>query len=294
MTRTRCWRYDWILEFDIKGLFDNIDHALLLKALEKHTTCAWVILYVKRWLTAPLQREDGTLVERSLGTPQGGVVSPVLSNLFMHYTFDVWITRTFPDLCWCRYADDGLVHCRTEEEAIAVKAALQARLAVCGLEMHPDKTQIVYCKDASRSGSYPTTKFDFLGYEFRPRKVNIRNSAKLSVSFTPAVSRRSLKAMRQRTRQLNFRNRSDLELADIARLFNPILRGWIGYYGRFCPSALTPVYQHVDRTLRVWAMAKYKRFRGRKTRASEFLQKVAKQRPRLFVHWRFDRVGTFA
>jgi len=294
VTRKRCWRYDWVLEFDIKGLFDNIDHVLLLKALEKHTTCAWVTLYVKRWLTAPLQREDGTLVERNRGTPQGGVVSPLLANLFLHYVFDVWLSRATPNLPWCRYADDGLVHCRTKEEAIAVKATLQARFAACGLEMHPDKTQIVYCKDAGRRGSYPNTKFDFLGYEFRPRQVKIRNSTELSVSFTPAVSRRSLKAMRQRTRQLNFRNRSHLELKDIAQLFNPILRGWIGYYGQFCPSAMAPIYQHVNRTLKAWAMAKYKRLHRRKTLASTFLRNVAKQQPHLFVHWRFGHVATFA
>jgi group II intron reverse transcriptase/maturase len=294
VTRQRCWRYDWVLEFDIKGLFDNIDHALLLKALEKHTTSKWATLYIRRWLTAPLQCEDGTLVKRDRGTPQGGVVSPVLSNLFLHYAFDIWLSRAFPHLPWCRYADDGLVHCRTEEEAIAVKAALQSRFAACGLEMHPDKTQIVYCRDASRSGSYPNTKFDFLGYEFRPRQVKIRNSTRLSVSFTPAVSRKSLKAMRQRTRQLNFRNQSNLELEDIARLFNPILQGWIGYYTRFYPSAMTDIYGHVDRTLRDWAMRKYKRLHKRKTRAAAFLKDVATQHPRLFAHWRLGHVRTFA
>jgi RNA-directed DNA polymerase len=166
ITRKRCWKYDWVLEFDIKGLFDNIDHALLLRALEKHTDCKWVMLYTRRWLTAPLQRADGTLVERTKGTPQGGVVSPVLANLFLHYVFDVWMTRTFPGVPWCRYADDGLVHCKTEAEALAIKVALQARLVECGLEMHPEKTHIAYCKDANRKGEYPNTKFDFLGYTF--------------------------------------------------------------------------------------------------------------------------------
>ncbi len=170
-TRRRCWQYDWILEFDIKGLFDNIDHALLLRALDKHTDCKWVKLYIRRWLTAPLQRADGTLVERTKGTPQGGVVSPVLANLFMHYVFDVWMTRTFPGVPWCRYADDGLVHCKTEAEAHAIKAALQSRLAVCGLEMHPEKTHIAYCKDANRKGKYPITKFDFLGYSVSRREL---------------------------------------------------------------------------------------------------------------------------
>jgi RNA-directed DNA polymerase len=293
VTRDRCWRYDWVLEFDIKGLFDNIDHALLLKALEKHTTCKWVTLYVKRWLTAPLQQEDGTLVERTRGTPQGGVVSPVLSNLFMHYAFDVWMTRMFPDLPWCRYADDGLVHCRAEEEADAIKAALQARLAACGLEMHPDKTQIVYCKDSNRKDAYPNTKFDFLGYEFRARGARVRARGILFTSFSPAVSAKSLKAMRAHTRRLNLRNQSHLSLEEFARILNPILRGWIAYYGQFYPSAMWPIYRHVDYTIRAWIMRKYSRLRGHKVRASMLMQRTAKQNPSLFAHWRFGGIGAF-
>jgi group II intron reverse transcriptase/maturase len=171
ITRKRCWKYDWVLEFDIKGLFDNIDHELLLRAVRKHITCKWALLYIERWLRAPMVLEDGTTKERSCGTPQGGVVSPILANLFMHYAFDVWMTRTHSELPWCRYADDGLVHCRTEQEAEALKAELQARLAECHLEMHPTKTKVVYCKDGKRKGKYPNVKFDFLGYCFRPRRV---------------------------------------------------------------------------------------------------------------------------
>jgi RNA-directed DNA polymerase len=293
VTRERCWQYDWVLEFDIKGLFDNIDHALLLKALGKHTTCKWVTLYIKRWLTAPLQQEDGTLVERTRGTPQGGVVSPVLSNLFMHYTFDVWMMRTFPDVPWCRYADDGLLHCKTEAEANAIKALLQARLAACGLEMHPDKTQTVYCKDSNRKDSHPNTKFDFLGYEFRARGARVRARGILFTSFSPAVSAKSLKAMRARTRRLNLRNQSHLGLEEYARIFNPILRGWIAYYGKFYPSAMWPIYRHADYTIRAWIMRKYKRLRGRKVRASMLLRRIATQNPSLFAHWRFGGIGAF-
>ncbi|HVI79889.1 MAG TPA: group II intron reverse transcriptase/maturase, partial [Candidatus Acidoferrum sp.] len=171
VTRERCWRYNWVLEFDVKGLFDNIDHELLLRAVGKHVTCKWALLYIGRWLTAPMEQEDGSMAERKRGTPQGGVVSPILSNLFMHYSFDLWMARTHPDLPWCRYADDGLVHCRTEQEAEALKVELQARLAECRLELHPTKTKIVYCKDRKRQGTYPNMKFDFLGYCFRPRLV---------------------------------------------------------------------------------------------------------------------------
>jgi RNA-directed DNA polymerase len=292
-TRARCWRYDWVLEFDIKGLFDNIDHALLLKALEKHTTCKWATLYIKRWLTAPLQQEDGALDERARGTPQGGVVSPILSNLFLHHTFDVWMTRMNPGLPWCRYADDGLVHCRTEAEAQAIKAALQARLAVCGLQMHPDKTRIVYCKDSNRRGSYPNTKFDFLGYEFRARGAKARAREILFTSFLPAVSAKSLKAMRSRTRQLNLRNQTHLSLEEFSCILNPILRGWIAYYGKFYPSAMWPIYRHADHTIRAWMMRKYRRLRRSKVRASMLLQRIATQNPSLFAHWRFGGVGAF-
>jgi len=294
VTRRRCWQYDWVLEFDIKGLFDNIDHSLLRRALEKHTGCEWVRLYIGRWLTAPLQLTDGTLVERIKGTPQGGVVSPLLANLFLHYAFDAWMARTFPGVPWCRYADDGLVHCRTEQEAQAIMAELNARFEECGLQMHPDKTQIVYCKDGSRKGKYPNTKFDFLGYTFRPRVVKNRKRNSLFVSFTPAVSVKSLKVMRQTTRRLNYRNRTELSLRDISRLHNPVVRGWVAYYGRFYPSALYPVFRHINKTLVAWAMRKYRRLKGHKTRASRFLEEVAVKQPYLFVHWQRGMAGAFA
>lgn len=294
VTRQRCWRSDWVLEFDIKGLFDNIDHALLLRAVHKHTACKWVRLYIERWLKAPMQLADGTLVPRTKGTPQGGVVSPVLSNLFLHYAFDVWMTRTFPGLPWCRYADDGLVHCQTEQEAQAIQTALRARLAECGLELHPEKTQIVYCKDGSRKKRYPNTQFDFLGYTFRPRVVKNRKRNSVFVNFTPAVSSAALKAMRQTTRRRNFRNRTDLSLEEIAQYHNPVLRGWLAYYGRYYPSAMYPVLRHFNQTLVAWAMRKYRRLRGHKERASRFIEGIAKRQPHLFVHWQRGMVGAFA
>lgn len=294
ITRKRCWQYDWVLEFDIKGLFDNIDHTLLRKALEKHTECKWVRLYIDRWLTAPLQTAEGSLVERTRGTPQGGVVSPVLANLFLHYAFDAWMERTFPGVPWCRYADDGLVHCRTETEALAIKAALKDRLAACNLEMHPGKTQVVYCKDGSRRKRHPRKKFDFLGFTFRPRVVKNRKRNSLFVSFTPAVSSKALKSMRENTRRWNFRNRTELSLEDISRLYNPVLRGWIAYYGRFCPSAMYPVFRHFNKTLVAWAMRKYRRLKGHKIRTSLFLENVAETQPYLFVHWQKGTAGAFA
>ena len=287
-------KYDWVLEFDIKGLFDNIDHELLLRAVNKHTECKWVKLYIDRWLKAPMQLADGTLVERSKGTPQGGVVSPVLANLFMHYVFDVWMSRTFSTVPWCRYADDALVHCETEREAQAIKAALAARLAECHLELHAGKTRIVYCKDGSRKGQYPNTRFDFLGYTFRSRVAKNRKRNTLFVNFSPAVSAAALTAMRQKTRRQNFRNRSNLSLEDIARMYNPILRGWLEYYGRFRPSAMYPVLRHFNLTLIAWAMRKYRRLKGRKTRAGLFIEGISKRQPTLFVHWQREMVGVFA
>lgn len=294
VTRKRCWKYDWVLEFDIKGLFDNIDHGLLCRALKKHIHSGWTLLYIERWLKTPLQLADGTLVQRTRGTPQGGVISPVLANLFMHYAFDVWMSRTLTENPWCRYADDGLVHCRSEREAKAVKLALSERFEQCGLELHPDKTKIVYCKDGQRKGRYPNTQFDFLGYTFRPRLVKNRKRNSMFVNFTPAVSKSALKSMRQTTRRLNYRNRTNLSLADIARLHNPILRGWLGYYGRFYPSAMYPVLRHFNKTLVAWAMKKYRRLKGKKMRASQFLKNLAMKCPYLFVHWQRGMVGDFA
>lgn len=293
ITRQRCWKYDWVLEFDIKGLFDNLPHELLLKAVRKHVQCKWALLYIERWLTAPLE-QDGQKIERDRGTPQGGVISPVLSNLFLHYAFDLWMDRTYPDLPWCRYADDGLVHCRSEQEAQAVKAALQARLAECQLEMHPTKTKIAYCKDGKRKGRYPNVKFDFLGYQFRPRMVQNSQDGSLFCSFAPAVSPSALKSMRSTVRDLNIAQLTQRSLADIAKLLNPLLRGWIGYYGRYSVGQLEPMLRHVNLTLRRWAMRKFKRFAARKVAAGRFLERLVKTHAELFVHWHIGMIGAFA
>jgi group II intron reverse transcriptase/maturase len=294
VTRERCWKYDWVLEFDIKGLFDNIDHEFLQRAVRKHVTCKWALLYIERWLTAPMEQQDGTLVERKRGTPQGGVVSPILSNLFMHYAFDLWMARTHPDLPWCRYADDGLVHCRTEREAQTLKDELQARLAECHLEMHPAKTKIVYCKDRKRKGNYPNTKFDFLGYCFRPRLVRSSRDGKLFWGFNPAVSPSALREMRATIRDLDLLRQTQLSVEEIARQINPLLRGWIEYYGRYAPSALAPLFRYVNRRLLAWAMRKFKSLRAHKTRASHFMLRLSRKCASLFVHWRIGTIGTFA
>jgi RNA-directed DNA polymerase len=293
-TRERCWRYEWVLEFDIKGLFDNIDHELLLRAVRKHITCKWAWLYIERWLKAPMVQEDGTTIERSRGTPQGGVVSPILANLFMHYTFDFWMARTHPDLPWCRYADDGLVHCRTEQEAENLKVELQARLAECHLEMHPTKTGVAYCKNGNVKSNYPNVQFDFLGYCFRPRRAQRRGTKIRFCGFTPAVCSSAMKAMRQTIRDLKLRCQTQLSLQDIARKLNPLLRGWIEYYGRYTPSALYPLFRYVNQTLLAWVMRKFKRFKHRTIAASQFLQRLAQTRADLLVHWQLGMIGAFA
>ncbi len=223
-----------------------------------------------------------------------GVISPILANIFLHYAFDLWMVRTHPDLPWCRYADDGLVHCHNEQEAQALKAELQTRLAECRLEMHPTKTKIVYCKDTKRKGVYPNVKFDFLGYCFRPRLVRRFRDKTLFCGFNPAVSPSAMKAMRSAIRELKLRHQTQLSLEDIARRLNPLLRGWIEYYGRYAPSALYPLLRHVNQMLVAWVIRKFKRFTDHKIQASQFLQRLAAERPDLFVHWRLGMIGTFA
>ncbi len=284
VTRKRCWERDWVLEYDIRGLFDNIDHGLLLKALRHHCDERWVLLYVERWLTAPMQGENGTLKARKVGTPQGGPLSPVLANLFLHYALDRWLSVHHRDVPFCRYADDGILHCRSEVEANALREQLGARLRDCGLEMHPGKTRVVYCKDSRRTGTYEHIKFDFLGYTFRPRRIVDRNG-RVRAGFTPAVSRQAMTAMRQSMRRWRLKLRSELSLEDLARLTAPRVRGWIRYYCRFRGSEFQPVADHLDRLIVRWAMRKYKRLRGHKSRAFAWLDQVKRERPRLFVHW---------
>ncbi len=284
VTRKRCWQYDWVLEFDIKGLFDNIDHELLMRAVKKHTNLKWLILYIERWLKAPFQFEDGRTEERNSGTPQGGVISPVLANLFLHYAFDTWMKREFPRNPWARYADDAVTHCRTRAGAETLLERLRRRFEEVGLELHPKKTRIVYCKDDDRRGEYHETKFDFLGYTFRPRRSK-NKWGKHFINFSPAVSANASKAMRQKIRSWRLQLKPDKSLEDIANMFNPVLRGWINYYGRFYKSELYDVLRHMDRALVQWARRKYKRLERHRRRAEHWLGGIAMREPGLFVHW---------
>lgn len=285
LVRRRCWKYDWVVEFDIKGLFDNINHSLLLRALERHCSVPWVILYIKRWLVAPLLDEHGSLVPRKQGTPQGGVISPLLANLFLHYALDSWMRRNLRSVRFCRYADDGVVHCKSAAQAKLVLQKLDERLRECGLELHPDKTRIVYCADVNRRESYPVIQFTFLGYTFRPRKA-VDKYGRIYVNFCPAVSREATKAMRQTVRGWHLQLKCDKNLSDLSNMFNPILRGWLNYYGRFRSSALKPLWWSVNDYLTRWLRRKYKRLGTGVIRATRALGRLAEASPDAFVHWR--------
>jgi RNA-directed DNA polymerase len=282
--RERCWRYDWVVDLDIRGFFDNIDHFLMMHAVRKHTDSPWMLLYIERWLKAPAEAEDGTLIARDRGTPQGGVISPLLANIFLHHVFDTWMNREHPGCPFERYADDVVIHCASHAEALAVKAAVEVRLKECKLEAHPDKTRIVYCRDSNRRQDHEHIQFDFLSYTFRPRGAENRRGVKFT-SFLPAISTISTKEIVSEVREWGIHRKSDKELSDLSRMFNPIIRGWVAYFGRFYPSALHRVMEPFDRRLVRWAQRKYKRFRPSQRRAWEWLRRLARSRPHLFGHW---------
>jgi RNA-directed DNA polymerase len=283
--RKRCRSKDWVIDLDIRKFFDSVDHDLMVKAVQANTDQAWVVLYVKRWLTAPLQWPDGRLEARDRGTPQGSAVSPVLANLFMHYAFDNWLEREFPTVVFERYADDAVVHCVTERQAREVLAALSARMAEVGLELHPDKTKIVYCKDEDRRGQYTVTSFTFLGYTFRARTLRSR-TGNLFDGFAPAISPAVLKKKSRQLRDMRIHRQTGQSLDDLAAMINPVVSGWMDYYGRHCRWELYPLLLRVNSYLARWARNKYKRLRVF-ARLKEWWSGVLDRDPELFAHWRW-------
>jgi RNA-directed DNA polymerase len=288
VARRRCWRYDWVVDLDIKGFFDNIDHELLMRAVRKHTDNKWLLLCIVRWLKAPVQARDGRVIKRRKGSPQGSVISPLLANLFLHYAFDEWMRRNFGSLPFERYADDIVVHCKSENQAKWIKRVIEDRLKQCRLELHPEKTKIVYCRDTSRKGSYSKESFDFLGYTFRPRLSKDRYG-RFFVSFLPGVSNEAAKSMRGTIRSWQLHRMTDKSLRDLACMFNPVIRGWVNYYGRFYKSALYPILNQLNGALQRWASRKYKKLRGRKRRAFYWFGRIVKRMPYLFAHWQLVR-----
>ena len=283
--RERC--YDWVLDLDIKGFFDSIDWELMIKAVQRHTDCPWVLLYIERWLRSPVQMEDGRIVARTAGTPQGGVISPLLANLFLHYAFDMWMAREFPHIPFERYADDAICHCRTEAEACALWQALALRMADCKLMLHPEKTRIVYCKDAKRRGDFPDIRFDFLGFQFRARKTMWTMMGKriFTHRFLPAASPKALVHIGREIRGWALHHRSDKSLKELAAMYNPIIRGWIAYYSHFYRTRLRPTLRRIDAYVIRWARRKYKRMVHQTRGARDWFDRLRRATPNLFAHW---------
>lgn len=292
VTRERCWRYDWVVEFDIKAAFDQIDHGLLLKAVRTHIKEGWILLYIERWLTAPFETAEGEQLPRERGTPQGGVVSPILMNLFMHYTLDAWMKRTNPQCPFARYADDAVVHCKSQKQAEEVMRLIASRLAECGLTIHPDKSKIVYCKDGKRTRPFPHVHFTFLGFTFRPRKAT-GPQRRLFIGFLPGVSNDALKRMRKEVRGWNLTRQTHVSLAALAKQYNPIIQGWWNYYGAFYRTAMFRLHEHIERALARWASRKYKALSRRRQASMQWLRKMKDADPQLFHHWRVvgNKVG---
>lgn len=281
--RVRCWRYDWVVEFDIRKFFDTVPWDLIVKAVRAHCELPWVVLYVTRWLAVPMALPDGTLADRERGTPQGSVISPVLANLFLHYAFDRWMARQYPGARFERYADDGVIHCRTRQQAQQILSALRLRMAQVGLELHPDKSGIVYCKDGKRRGAYDRVEFTFLGFTFRPRRA-VGKDGQQFLNFLPAVGKDALKKMSATLRAWRLHRRTGSTEADLARAINPVVRGWMAYYGAFYRSALTPLLARINAYLMRWSRNKYERLRGRK-KAQAAWNRAVTRRPRFFAHW---------
>ena len=283
ITRKRCWEMAWLIEYDIKGLFDNIDHELMMKAVRKHTESKWVNLYIERFLKAPIVMPDGSVKERNSGTPQGGVISPVLANLFMHYAIDRWMEKQYPQNPWTRYADDGIIHCQTKEEAEQLLEALKNRMKECKLEIHPEKTRIVYCRSDKNSKRHEHESFDFLGYTFRRRFVKSKNG-KFFNTFSPAASKKAGQSLRDKIRDIRKKNRQ-MSLEELAEVMNPIIRGWANYYTEFCASQARKILDYVNLTLIMHSRFKYKKLRS-KAKAYKYLVRKAKAQPNLFYHWK--------
>ncbi|MFD6470837.1 group II intron reverse transcriptase/maturase [Streptomyces goshikiensis] len=282
--RQRCWNRDWVIDLDIQKFFDSVRWDLVVKAVQAHTDAVWVKLYVERWLRAPLQLPDGSLQVRDRGTPQGSAVSPVLANLFMHYAFDTWLSREYPGLQFERYADDAVVHCVTLRQAREVLAALENRMEEVGLRLHPDKTRIVYCKDWKRRGSYEHTSFTFLGYTFQAREAWSQRRKTSYTSFLPAISKDALNKISSEVRSWRLHKQIKATFHELARRVNPVVRGWIQYYGAFYSSKLAPLLLRINAYLLRWIRKKYRRFSSFK-KAQACWQRITRQHPRLFAHW---------
>ncbi len=293
--RENCWKQDWVIDLDIKGFFDNIDHSKLMLAIEKHVPESWAILYIKRWLEAPVFTVPGDLIKkRGKGTPQGGVISPLWANLFLHYAFDKWLELTDKSVEFTRYADDVIIHCKSLVHAEQILKKVHRRMESVGLELHPKKTKIVYCRDFRRKGKYQTVKFDFLGYSFQPRTAYSKKTKKLFIGYDCAISISSRKRIADKLEELNVKKLSFKSIVGVAQYLNPMIRGWVHYYGRFKMYELTKVFRLLSQRLVWWARKRYKRYKTSIRKAYKWLAKVRRQYPALFYHWNFSQINVIA
>ena len=286
--RQNCRKTDWVIDLDIKGFFDNIDHERLMLAVQKHVPEKWCLLYIQRWLTMPVQTKSGELIQKQgKGTPQGGVISPLLANLFLHYAMDKWLEQNHPKVEYVRYADDAILHCRTKTEAEQTLAALDERMKACGLELHPEKTKQVYCRDYRRQNTYETVKFDFLGYSFQPRSTKSKQTGKLFLGFDCAISISSKKRIADKLEDLKIDRLNFKSIVGVALYLEPFIRGWINYYGKYRITELKPVFLLLRQRLVWWARKRYKRYKTNMVKAYRWLDRVQKQFPNLFYQWRY-------
>ena len=285
--RENCRMTDWVIDLDIKGFFDNIDHSKLMLAVKRHVSEKWCLMYIERWLQMPSQKKTGELVAKEgKGTPQGGVISPLLANLFLHYAMDKWLEQTHPAVRYVRYADDAILHCKSKVQADYVMRNLKKRMQQCGLELHPEKTRLVYCKDYRRQEKHENVKFDFLGYTFQPRTSKSKRTGKLFLGFNCAVSTSSKKCMAEKMRELDITHLTCKSIVGVAQILEPYIRGWVYYYGKFRLWELNPIFQLLRRRLVMWARKRYKRYRTSVNRAYKWLSRVKEQFPNLFYQWK--------
>jgi group II intron reverse transcriptase/maturase len=281
--RERCWRRDWVIDLDVEQFFDSVPWDLVCKAVAAHSPEPWVLLYVQRWLAAPLQQPDGSLRQRDRGTPQGSAISPVLANLFLHYAFDAWMGREYPTVRFERYADDVVVHCVSKSQAEGLVTAIGDRMAEVGLRLHPAKTRIVYCKDGRRRLDHEHTEFTFLGFTFRARAARGRTGGTFT-SFLTAVSKHALNNTGAQVRRWRLHLRTGRDLADLAGQINPVVRGWMTYYGAFYRTALHPLLLRINAYLMRFLRRKYRRLRPFK-KAKAAWRRITDQQRGLFAHW---------
>ncbi len=285
--RQRCWSYDWVVDLDIQQCFDSIPHDKLLKAVSKHTQCSWMLLYIERWLKAPIAHKDGSLTERKQGVAQGSPIGPLLVNLYLHYAIDVWMRKHSWACAFERFSDDMIIHCRSVYQGRAVRGKLKERLKQCGLQLHPKKTRIVYCKDSNRLGTYENISFDFLGFTFMPRQAQHGERKESFTNWLPGVSRKAKRKMKEQMDSWSILLHPWSELKEIAEKINPVVRGWINYYGRFYKTALKDYLQVINEKLLAWSKRKFKRFKQVYTAPIRWLKKVYLTSPDLFEHWKF-------